>query len=190
MCAQFSKTRIGGTCACVLALGIVAPLDVARAGGYLSEVGPAPLRYQNQKASARTVRLPPLPKEDTPVSTNAPPAESAFIFTPDFLFAPVAPLISSSPPPAAVPSATVVTNLSRATEPSTPATTGDEHRADSPPGQTSANDLLDITPQMFVEYFKPAPSSTNAPGASVFVPVGFTPPAPGSAPSKAGYNSQ
>jgi hypothetical protein len=55
----------------------------------------------------------------------------------------------------------------------------------------AANDLLVITPQMLVEYFKPMSGTTNGSGAAVIVPVTFTPATPTAQPSsKAIYKTQ
>ena len=53
----------------------------------------------------------------------------------------------------------------------------------------SATDLLSVNPQMFVDYFKPAPGGTNS-VIAIPVPVGFVPPLPPSPGSRAGYRSQ
>ena len=189
MRAQFLRTCLRGGCAGVLALGIFTSRH-AFAGAYLADVGPTPLRYQTPKSPAKIIRLPPLATEEEPVSTNAAVSVSVPASAPPASPAPAVRLVSSSPGPRIVPPPTAATNVSNATETAGPATAANEQPADSQPDASSANDLLGITPQMVVEYFKPAQSPTNAPGASVYVPVGFTPPAPASAPSKAAYNSQ
>jgi hypothetical protein len=61
--------------------------------------------------------------------------------------------------------------------------------------ETTASDLLTVTPQMIAQYLKPDPNATNSldrPGAVVFIPadVPFTPPAPKGTPdSQAKYHS-
>jgi hypothetical protein len=53
----------------------------------------------------------------------------------------------------------------------------------SPAATVPASDLLVITPQMLVDYFKPGQSPTNAANVSVLVPVGFTPAIPATTPA-------
>ena len=53
----------------------------------------------------------------------------------------------------------------------------------SPAAMVPASDLLVITPQMLVDYFKPGQSPTNAANVSVLVPVGFTPAIPATTPA-------
>jgi hypothetical protein len=53
----------------------------------------------------------------------------------------------------------------------------------SPAAPAPASDLLIITPQMLVDYFKPGQSPTNAANASVLEPVGFTPAIPSAPPA-------
>jgi hypothetical protein len=72
------------------------------------------------------------------------------------------------------------------TNPSVPTTTDPQNNSAPKP---AASDLLVVSPQMLTEFFKPVGNETNSPGgASVPLPVGFTPP---SAPpsSRATYNS-
>jgi hypothetical protein len=54
-----------------------------------------------------------------------------------------------------------------------------------------ANDLLVVTPEMLVDYFKPGGDATNQTNVRVLAPVGFTPPPSAASPSsQAIYQSQ
>ena len=95
------------------------------------------------------------------------------------------------PPPPPVPISTGDLHLSASSEiPSAPT------KFDMP--DTSASDLLTVTPQMIAQYLRPGPSGTNSvgqPGAVVFVPAGMpytpTPPPVNSGPqSRANYRVQ
>lgn len=163
----------------------------ACAQGYMPKLGPAPLRFKQQKETDGKSVLPPLRMEDSPApkavhepdtmpSRPAPPAWPEVF--------PVS--LAVPPPPPPMPLVTNVPNVMIPAEPATTVVAATDRAIESPAGQSSANDMLSMTPQMFVEYFKPAPGSTNGAAMSVSMPVGFMPPAPVSTPSKAGFNSR
>ncbi|HZL42456.1 MAG TPA: hypothetical protein VFD66_04175 [Verrucomicrobiae bacterium] len=56
-------------------------------------------------------------------------------------------------------------------------------------GIPPASDLLPVSPEMLVEYFKPVQGPTNSASATVMVPLGFTPAAPPARGSSAVYRS-
>ncbi|MBC8095395.1 MAG: hypothetical protein H7Y43_06260 [Akkermansiaceae bacterium] len=57
--------------------------------------------------------------------------------------------------------------------------------------QPAANELLIVSPQMLIDYFKPMAGSTNGSGVSVLMPVNFTPATPAATPSsRAIYKTQ
>lgn len=162
----------------VLAIVMAQAAQTHGAGGYLATVGPVPLRIQ----TARTVRnavLPPLPAEPGSPANTAAPVQSASANTPldtSAFLIPGSPLES------------ILRYLSSAriqfgTVPSQSSQPANHIEELAP-----AADLLIITPQMLVDYFKPVPGSTNA---TVVVPVTFTPPTSAApARSRATYNSQ
>ena len=138
--------------------------------GYLSKGGPAPLRFQPEHTQDLSL-LPPLPGADKP-------ADASPVTTPPI-----------SQPSAASTNAVVLSATSYPTIPgniNVNSMLPDPYNGGANLGvQGSANDLLAITPQMLVEYFRPGGGTTNSANFSVFVPVNFTPatppsPAPGS----------
>lgn len=148
--------------------------------GYLAKVGPVPLRFQPRPT--KIAILPPLP-EDSPApaanpSTPTPASDSNPIPDPK----PGAPTESApvEPPPPTAPLSDLLEEKntdSLLPRVETPAMIPDEK-------PHSANDLLVITPQMLIDYFKPAGgSTTNTTGVSVLGPVNFMPPAPSTPPS-------
>jgi hypothetical protein len=178
---RFSVTRAFCGRLLVLALAVTASSPRLSGEGYLAKTGPVPLRFRIEKPPGTALRLPPLPKDAAPVATitNEISQTNSVDSQISFNGSPVLPSASSDPslfngmsmPPFLVPQGEYPTN--------------------SASGPGSANDLLNITPQMFVEYFRPAPGLTNGAGVSVSVPVGFMPPPPPVSPgSKATYISQ
>jgi hypothetical protein len=187
ICAMY-----GSALAVFVAMAMVA--DHACAQGYMPKRGPAPLRFQHRNEAAGKTVLPPLRMEDSPEPKIVPETEP----TPSELAPPASawPAIfpvslTVPPPPPPMPVVTNVPNVMIPAEPATPVVAGRDQPVEPSTGQSSANDLLSMTPQMFVEYFKPTPGLTNGGAASVSVPVGFMPPAPvSSSPSKASLDSR
>ena len=174
-------------CAAFAVAFVVLVCPDARSGGYLTSVGPAPFRFESPPPEQENTILPPLSTIGN--DTGSDQASSHAFFSPIVIQTPditrVGPALSHYLSPYCL-------------------TTGDSTdwqdvmtyevghssettRASSP----SANDLLVVTPQMLVNYFKPS-KSTNGPGTSVFLPVGFNPSANPTPPpsSQATYQSQ
>lgn len=135
--------------------------------GYLRKTGPVPIRFHVVKPAATP--LPPLPAAiEAPATTEQEPAPASEAVT-----------SSEQRKPLAVESAVesflkqnVETLLPKPAEPDAEAK-----------GQQSANELLVISPQMLIEYFRSAPGATNGAGVSALVPVQFTPAIPAAHPS-------
>lgn len=151
--------------------------------GYLRCTGPVPLRFAAETAGLDGCDLPPLVMEDdthasnTPVSpentASAPPGKPTVTVTEANSAESVAPDAMANqnqsipvrfdgdplaiPQPFSTPSTPALPEIATA---------------------TSASDLLVVTPQMLVDYFKPSRAATNSANTAVFVPLGFTPPAP------------
>jgi len=144
--------------------------------GYLAKVGPVPLRFLPRITKIGV--LPPLPDGSSTPASNPqipnPPPQSDSATAPQ-----------SATPPAQIP-ADPASPLSDAPADQSPDSLLPVIENPAPdPASTphSANDLLVVTPQMLIEYFKPVGSSTNNAGVSVLGPVNFTPPTPAVAPS-------
>ena len=170
-------------CARALVLALAVPASAYTVGGegYLAKSGPVPLRFQIRKAAANSFKLPPLP-DDAP-SAAATTNEIAQT-------APTGTQVSSNGTPEVV-SASSDPNFFNAMGLPPFFVPQGENPTNAAAGPGSANNLLSITPQMFVEYFRPTPGLTNGAGMSVSVPVGFMPPPPPVSPgSKATYISQ
>jgi hypothetical protein len=157
-----------------------AAMGAASGTGYLPRVGPSPLRLQTVVERFVPPDMPPLAENDDPpqpeVTSPAPdPMSNAFKLE-DYL-TPNASLWTG-----------IVENLvgsaRRSSEPENPP----QEPATS---VSSANDIVVVTPQMLVEYFRPGASGTNGGVASVTVPVDFTPPTTHTTPqsSRATYMS-
>lgn len=151
--------------------------------GYLRCTGPVPLRFAAETTGLDGCELPPLLMEDdAPASTNLVSPENNASALPG---KPTVTVTATNSAESIAPDAMANQNQSIAagfdgdplaipqplSPPSTPA---------SPEIATaaSASDLLVVTPQMLVDYFKPSRATTNSAGTAIFVPLGFTPPAP------------
>ena len=149
--------------ACIVLVALVALMDLpARGAAYLPIVGPPPLRFAPAKAGAKNVAwTPPTPTLPTSVvetnKSNATPA------IPANNIAPPPPAVEPASIPVPLPVENLSTNSTVQTHP--------------------ANNLLVVTPEMLVDYFKPNNKATNAANVRVLVPVNFTPPASASTPS-------
>jgi hypothetical protein len=159
----------------VMATVLLAMQGVSSAEGYLAAIGPVPLRFayvDNNNALFLSELAPPKLKPVIqppmpPPQTNAQP-ETVVADSPPLagLFGPVS---------------------------GVPLSPGPERNGHD--RGSSASDMLNITPQMISEYFKPSRAegeSEPSPfqhGESIFVPaeLGFVPPTPG---SRAIYNSK
>ena len=168
--------------ATAVAVGVAFGLSaIASSPGYLPVVGPTPLRFQSDQR-APLQELPPLAMQDstafdvTTFPTNIPAPESVIYKAasntnapPEYNFWPFpswywpAPDWSSPPQGGEMPS-----------PPNEVAPTNTIYTPHT------ASDLLVVTPQMLVDYFKQSQSPTNAVNPAARAPVGFTPanPAP------------
>ncbi len=193
---SFKAGQLAGVLCAVVCHGLFVP--GATASGYLPRTGPVPLRFESEATPPPPLVLPPLLMEDAP---PAPVVESAAVTPPPENLGP-APL--PTPPSAGETNSIVAT-------PETPPTDASAATLDqlfggaksnpaalpeptpSPATQaTTASEMLVVTPQMLIEYFKPQAAGTpQAAGVSAFVPVGFAPPTSGTAPaSQATYRVQ
>jgi hypothetical protein len=146
-----------------LSVGGVLPAAGA-ASGYLPRTGPPPLRFRPAPIVSIIASQPvttasepvPAASEAAPIQGPELPAELEFPPTDHPPQVPNPNGESLLPP--------VVPNLQPVQQP------------------TPANELLIISPQMLIEYFRPQPGATNAP-VSAIVPVQFMPATPAAAPS-------
>ncbi len=192
---SFTARRLVGVVCAIAGCGMLGLEAVA--SGYLPCTGPVPLRFESEKPPSKPLTLPALVMEDPP---PAPPESE----TP----APVIPEdVAPAPVPEAVPGSASVAAESPPTD-SAAALLGQLYGGDGSnpytipaaqiPAQSvaeaTASNLLVVTPQMLVDYFKAKPAAgaaSNTTSVAVFAPVGFTPPAPISLPtSQATYRSQ
>ena len=148
-------------CAILIALASLTELP-ARDAAYLPLIGPPPLRFEKVADGPKKITwIPPaLVQRAVTVETNLPSVTSIM---------PVNNVVT--PPPAIGPA-----NAPVSASPGNLATKSTEQAK-------SANDLLEVTPEMLVDYFKPNNNATNAANVRVLVPVNFTPPASVSIPS-------
>jgi hypothetical protein len=149
--------------ACATLVAFAASMDpLALGAAYLPLVGPPPLRFEKTVVVAKTSSWTPavLTPSTFAVETNYPSVTSSIPANN------VIPLPSATEPvkmPVPPPTDNLSTNSTDRTH--------------------SANDLLVVTPEMLVDYFKPNKNATNASDVRVLVPVNFTPPASVSIPS-------
>jgi hypothetical protein len=189
---NLSKQRIAWWLAPAAALGLAASSGPSGAG-YLPKTGPTPLRFQVVPEFNAFV-LPPLAMEESngPVLTNMPPpqdtsqavhysAASKEVPPPMPLWPapmwvnPYPGFYSPEPPGPANPEPEVPGNSKPVNRPTNPVT---NPVTNASPGTGAAGDVLKITPDMLVDYFKPARVPTNAPGAAATIPMGFVPALP------------
>jgi hypothetical protein len=152
---------------CVMLLPLV---PHAHSEAYLALVGPPPLRFEAVVKYGKDFSwMPAILSSQVIVSkTNIPSVTATNLIT-NAVIPPLAePQGQASVPP---PPENLSTN--------------------SPPQTQPANDLLVITPEMLVDYFKPNNTATNSNNVRVVAPVEFTPPATATMPSsQAIYQSQ
>ena len=158
------NTRLFEHCpACVILVALAALTELpTRGAAYLRVVGPPPMRFE--KAT------------DGPKKTS---------WTPPTLIPPavvVGPTLPSVTP--TIPVNNVVLPQPVIEPAKTPVPLPTENLSTNSTVQTrSANEMLMVTPEMLVDYFKPNNNATNAANVHVLVPVNFTPPASASMPS-------
>lgn len=174
-----SKARGLGRIAVVAALGLVSAF-AAYGVGYLSKIGPNPLRIQAAHASSIS-NLPPLSMDNSDIaavrSIPIKPSEDIRMMAggnnpmPQYLTpSPFWPNYSANP---------------SGFESGMPESAGST--TNSQPKLSTASELLTVTPQMLVNFFRPG--STNGAGVSVVAPVSFTPAVPAGQDSSATYKS-
>ena len=165
--------------ALVLALGTVNSLAVP-AEGYLAKVGPVPLRFQ-EVHPLNLMALPPLAMDDgTNSDTNSIPDKVC-----DDSLASAGLASSSAGVPQAffAPASTWLNRLSTLDDTNAPQAGFGIPLPESAPPRPAASDLLAMTPQMFMDYFKPLQSGTNGAGIAVQFPVEFMPATPPATPA-------
>jgi hypothetical protein len=125
-----------------------------RGGAYLPLVGPPPLRFEMAMVHApkNSWMLPAPPPPVTVTETNPPTAS----VIPSNNIVPAPPPGTPTNAPAVLPPADSSAKSATPTRP--------------------AEDLLVVTPEMLVDYFKPTNAATNANSAHVPLPLNFTPP--------------
>lgn len=180
---SFSKTFVVCGIALATAWRIAGPCGVD-GEGYLSKVGPVPLRYQTVRAS-EPLNLPPLPSEPRstaevvtlPAQTDAFSLlrKSASTEIPAQFFLPAALWLNRF---------SGQNSLDSLLPASTSSVTNSTAAASSP-----ASDLLTVTPEMLVDYFKPVQPPTNAANATVPGLLEFLPASPAVWGSTATYKT-
>lgn len=149
---------------CLVAMVLLMTLPV-QGGSYLPLVGPPPLRFEKAMNHARISWIPPV--------MNSPPLATE---TNTIRVTPSIPSENVVVAPPATPINTVTGIAPVLVEP-------DKLSTNSIVQTRSANDLLVVTPEMLVDYFKPNNNMTNAGNVRVIAPVSFSPPASTSIPS-------
>lgn len=148
-----------------MAVTLTAALTASAGWGYLPIAGPAPLRFQAPPRPKSTLK--PLPPLEVKQPAGPGDADSAEQSPGD---------VGSSVPAA---SSGADANAAAPAIPEAPADSTASGAGAGAEGTVSQDGLL--TPQMLVKYFLSGP--TNAPANSVFIPLGFRPPQPGTPPS-------
>ena len=144
----------------------------AQSGGYLALIGPAPFRFQSPPPEENNAILPPL--SDNGNDTVSKQSGSNPFFSPIVVQASettrVGPALSGYLSPYCL------TTADNANWQDVMTYEGGHSSETTSAASPAANDLLVVTPQMLVNYFKPG-KTTNGPSASVLVPMGMNPPA-------------
>lgn len=191
-----ARRWLGAVCAGVC--GGVLGLE-ALATGYLPSTGPVPLRFEMEKPPSKPLVWPALIlDEPSPaVTTNEPPSDAASVPMPavaETNAAPVPAAAEVAPVTPAPDSAVALLDRLYGGDGANPHAIPAPQSPPEPGSEAPASNLLVVTPQMLVEYFKAGSAvgtSSNAPSTGVFAPVGFTPPAPVGLPSsQATYRTQ
>lgn len=171
-----TSSNVRGALLSALAAFIGSTLALAGGDAYLPRIGPVAMRFQAAHPQDLSI-LPPLPKNASKASekhsandagATPPPSDQSNLVLSAVSYPVLPDSVNQSP---MIPGPMY----------------GGTNPAFMPP---TANDLLPISPQMMVEYFRPGKGSNSA-GASVFVPLNFTPATPAPvAPSSATYRTQ
>lgn len=142
--------------ATVAALLLCTARESRGSNGYLSQIGPPPLRFSLATASLSFILPPSLINVPLPTNTTK---------------------IASSPTPTAGTNSTPgFTGPKMASTSVFTTSTSPDPSENAPQPTPAASDMLVVSPQMLTEYFKPDPNGPNSGGVLVPVPVGFTPP--------------
>ncbi|MBC8094599.1 MAG: hypothetical protein H7Y43_02190, partial [Akkermansiaceae bacterium] len=129
--------------------------------GYLVKTGPVPLRFQPAVVQKAQVLM-PLPDNSPLNSVSTPPVQPASeLNSRGFALphSPLEPLLNPGNMDSMLPQPLAQSQNSETAQP-------------------AANELLIVSPQMLIDYFKPMAGSTNGAGVSVLMPVNFTPATP------------
>jgi hypothetical protein len=166
------KTWLFKRCrACVILIALASLTELpARDAAYLPLIGPPPLRFEKATGGSKNISwIPPaLTPPAVAVEIKLPSVTST---TPANNVVPPSPANGSANAPVPLPPENLSTNPAVQTRP--------------------ANNLLVVTPEMLVDFFRPNNDGTNAANVRVLAPVIFTPPASASIPSsQAIYTSQ
>jgi hypothetical protein len=178
-----TRTRIsflGGVALAALAL-FVGLLKTA-GEGYLSRVGPAPIRYQPPAVASFV--LPPLPSQNptSAVPEQLPEPAESFTMVPSQSPPEIPPQLSA--PPGLWLDRVTQTNAFESMLPSPIVSS-----ATSVVTVTPASNLLPAGPEVLIDYLRFVNGATNAAGASVLVPLQFTPAMPEEHSSSATYRT-
>ena len=185
---NFFKNWIAGGITLAAAFGIVGSLEGSGAG-YLAVIGPAPLRYQ-KLSSWKPLNLPPLPMENSSSPDPIAPAIAAADSTNSTSLPGFASSLADLPAEVFLPTTLWLGHLSSWSAADSNLSAGTNFSTNTTQASAPASDLLILTPQMLVDYFKPGQCPTNAAGRFVQVPVEFTPAIPAAPPaSSATYKS-
>ena len=158
---------------------------------YLPAVGPTQLRFERQMAF-KPLLLPPLSMENSTSSDNTPEKTDPTMLPSGFASG-----LNGIPARFFLPTTLWLNHLSGHGDTDPTATADIYTAASNPPTQSTdqvqpapASDLLNVTPQMLVEYFKPGEHRGRDANPSVYVPVDFKPATPTvTPPSSATYNT-
>lgn len=153
---------------------------------YLPKVGAPPLRYQALHA-ANPSDLPPLPSEDgKSADENGVPA------TPTVLAPFRSSAVAGAPADPSQPPGLWLSHLASANSLDLPRSPDSIQVTNPVATLATASDLLGVSPEMLIDYFKPALSTvapTNAAALTVVVPIQFTPATPPASASTATYQT-
>ena len=158
------NTRLFKHCrVCIILVALAALTEPpARGAAYLPLVGPPPMRFEKASDGPRKISW-------------TPPA----LIPPPVVVEPNLPSVTAT-----IPANNVVSPHPVIEPANTPVSLPPENLSTNSAVQTrSANELLVVTPEMLVDYFKPNHNATNAANVRVLAPVNFTPPASASMPS-------
>ena len=145
---------------------------VGTQSGYLTVLGPAPLRFTKiSKLSALKVLGPLLLKDPEPDSANTNVSGPG----------------GETPDPASGRSAEDPSKTETLVQRLTGTSTNQFEQAAPPPPVVMTNPTPVLGPQMLLEYFRPTIGVTNGGGRTIYMPLPFIPPGPAKPSSSATY---